>query len=123
MATRLYPKTADTNKLEKLAGVSAGTRTRLATVQAKFHVPNNATFHEHQDAYEQMLIELEQDEQLSKLDNFILFGWGKFLIPPELSVETFATVGRLTGQEAITLMRYNGIQASLDDCDGEIYWC
>lgn len=81
MGIRLYPRTNDVAKLEKLAGVPAGTHTRLKELQAAHKAPEGASYHEADAAYGRLFDAMSAEPNVDRLDSFILSGWGKRYSP------------------------------------------
>jgi hypothetical protein len=93
MATRLYPNTKSKTKVELLAGVRPGTYDRLKALVTFFnenypenYEPLDLTNQSEERSY--ILHSMKQcDFEISKLDDFLLYGWGRVdfggLILPE----------------------------------------
>ena len=73
MAIRLYPDTTNVASIEVLAGVPAGTTARLEALERKY--PEGGMTDP--DALFEALF-AKGSEDLNKLHNFHLYGWGKF---------------------------------------------
>ncbi len=71
MATRLYPGTTDRTVLARLAGVPETTWERLDQLnQAE---QERESWSSQRDLYR----ELSPDEEVARLETFVLFGWGR----------------------------------------------
>lgn len=68
MGVRLYPLTQDVSKLEKLAGVPAGTHRDLEVLKQACD-GNEERYYD--------LLFAKENAALNRLSSFILFGWGK----------------------------------------------
>lgn len=147
MGTRLYPLlredvASDVAKLEKLAGCKDGTYARLKATTAR-HDADKATWGKMHPAdvqereYDQWK-EINDDDDMGSLDNFLTFGWGKFMVPDSLKPQMYdgdgylTPGGRMEGEDALTLLEYNGIGDrkphavhywTLDDIGGGVHWC
>jgi hypothetical protein len=95
MGTRLYPITTNPRKLEKLAGVPAGTWEVYRELEKQF--PEQDEFY--------AALDEPKNESVARLFHFDLFGWGKFLF-----IQNFSPCGRTkTFKEARKLARLNGL--------------
>ncbi len=117
MGIRLYPRTTNVNNLEKLAGVPAGTHSRLEALKAYWDMElKNCTNHyERHDVDYARYTAIHDDPAMGRLDSFLTFGWGKFR---DLSAVPDYS-GRLMNKRKIRdLFKVNGIQADPDLCEG-----
>ena len=84
MGIRLHPKSEDPAVLEKLAGVPAGTHQRLKEREKKHKADLKAledgTLDREISPYDleyDQYCEIEDDPELCKMKNFLIYGWGK----------------------------------------------
>lgn len=94
MGMRLYPNTKNVEKLEKLAGVPAGTADRLAALRAKFPLLDDPKtgFFEREDEYGRFYAAMSKDFDVRLYHHFILSGWGKVYSPDHQDENGFGHV-------------------------------
>jgi hypothetical protein len=110
MGVRLYPLTQDIATLERLAGVTAGTKKRLDEIQSRHAAERTAAgkdWDSQDDGYRQWK-EIKADVDLHVLDSFLTFGWGKF---DGLGVATGYSGSLADLDQVALLFRANGIDA------------
>jgi len=89
MGIRLYPQTSDPSVLERLINVPEGTHARLKQLQTAFDdvfglkKPDGPNYVSNPDSKEddvEYLLHqvIEADLNLSKMKDFLIYGWGKF---------------------------------------------
>jgi hypothetical protein len=135
MGTRLYPNTNNPVTLEKLAGVPAGTYSRwnefklekrafLAGLEkrAKQGEDRQKLFFESNDFAGEQYDKMSEDEDVSHLDRFILFGWGKIQFAGGDSGEhTDAyNVDQVLFWQGVGSDDLNGV--TLEELEG-VHWC
>jgi len=89
MGVRLYPQTKDAATLERLAGVPEGTMRLLNLHEEMVKVYMAAQSDDGEDVGYDIYC-LIKDTPVQKLEEFLLFGWGKFdysLLPAEMREE------------------------------------
>ena len=112
MGIRLYPNTKDASVLERLAGVPEGTKRLLHLHQEMVKVYMESKGLSPYDSYDEEGNDvgydihcLIKDTPVKRLEDFLLFGWGKFdysSLPAEMQEQEW---GRLpVGEKAAQLL-------------------
>jgi hypothetical protein len=112
MATRLYPITEDPAKLEKMAGVPAGTSEVLKAIESRFVAKPGETSAQAFTREEQEFYAINAEPNAAQLHCFLLFGWGrmrKYIDP----------IGNTTDPKLMAeIGRAQGINVPADLCEG-----
>jgi hypothetical protein len=123
MGVRLYPATKDEAKLEKLAGVPAGTAAKLRDLEAKYPITKEMDFFQVQAVYNGKYGELYApgNGDLNHYHSFLLFGFGRFAGGKDC--DGGSEVGGSTTDTAKVeaLLRLHGVQVTMAEVEG-LYW-
>jgi hypothetical protein len=131
MGIRLYPNTKDAAALEQLAGVPKGTMALLQlweemekTYRASKGLGPYDDEDEHGNDIGYAMYCLVKDHPVMDLQDFLLFGWGKFSCPVPAGHEE--ETGCLpSGPEAAALLRatrFEGNARETVELAGGVYW-
>lgn len=135
MGTRLYPMTENTEILERLAGVPVGTyelykaikdehAERKAELERKWYAATTEDeklelHFQYEDVAAEFYDRMQENPDVSALDQFIGSGWGKIQFPADCYGEVTdpITVRQLLCIQGADL---NGV--TIEELEG-IYWC
>lgn len=135
MGTRLYPNTKNPATLEKLAGVPAGTfklyqelederKQFKDELQSRFDQGHDRDelFRSNENFEEKMWNRKQENPDVSRLDHFIMYGWGKIQFEGGCSGEhtDLYHVDQVLFWQGVGSDELNGV--TLEELEG-VYWC